>query len=65
VHRLHHLSHGARDEGPDAVARDERDAARGAVPRAGHVGDGAAGRGAGEGVGRGRGRRWGWGEEAA
>lgn len=47
VHRLHHLPHGARDEGPDAVARDEGDAARSAVPRAGHVGDGAAGYGVG------------------
>ena len=63
VHRLHHLPHGARDEGPDAVTGDERDAARGAVPRAGHVGDGAAGRDTGEGSGRGGGR--GWGEEAA
>jgi len=56
VHRLHHLPHGARDEGTDAVARNEGDAARGAVPRAGHVGDGAAGGGAGEGSGGGGGR---------
>jgi hypothetical protein len=64
VHRLHHLPHGTRDEGPDAVAGDERDAARGAVPRTGHVGDGASGDGAGEERGRGWGRGRGRGQEA-
>ena len=46
VHGLHDLLHGAGDEGPDAVARDERDGARGAVARAGHVGHRAARAGA-------------------
>lgn len=65
VHGLHHLPHGAGDEGPDAVARDERDGARGAVPRPRHVGDGAAGDGGGgERMGRGGGGGGSGGEEA-
>jgi hypothetical protein len=42
VHRLHDLPHGARDEGSDAISRDERDGPRGAVPGPRHVGHGAA-----------------------
>ena len=43
VHRLHYLLHGTGDQGPDAVAGDERDCARSPVAGAGHVGDGSGG----------------------